>query len=128
MIRHQFQPSPKSCGQTCLAMLLGIPVADVIAEIPDRAATTAGKLAAYLVMRGWTATKLRRYRGVLTEPAIARVIWPGRSTSANGHWVVYYGGCWFDPAGDVLGWQKRGGRIASYIALAPPSLKIGPGR
>lgn len=120
MIRHQFQPSPKSCGQTCLAMLTGVPVADVIAEIPDRAATTAGKLAAYLVMRGWTATKLRRYRGVITELAIARIVWPGRSASANGHWILRAHSRWFDPAGDALEWQQRGGRIASYVALAPP--------
>ena len=121
MIKHQFQPSAKSCGQTCLAMLLGVPVAQVIADMPDRAATRVGQLCAYLVLRGWTATKLQRIRGLITQPAIIRVVWPGRSTRAIGHWILFADGNLFDPTSpNNLEWMVTGGRLTSYIALAPP--------
>lgn len=35
-IGHQMQPTSTSCGPTCVAMLIGIPVADVLAEFPKR--------------------------------------------------------------------------------------------
>ena len=127
MIRHQFQPSAKSCGQTCLAMLLGVPVAQVIAEIPDRAATRAAQLCAYLVMRGWTATKLQRVRtlrGKLPRHAILRVSWPGSSRRV-GHWILWADGDVFDPSSaNGMAWVFRGGRPVSYIALAPPERSV----
>ena len=36
MITHQMQPTSTSCGPACVAMLAGIPVADVMAEFPKR--------------------------------------------------------------------------------------------
>lgn len=120
MIRHQFQPSAKSCGQTCLAMLLDVPVAQVIAEMPDRAATHAGQLCAYLVLRGWTATRLRRVGSArLPSHAIVRLAFgPARRV---GHWILWVDGTMFDPSNaNGFAWLLSGGRPVSYIALAPP--------
>lgn len=36
MITHQMQPTSTSCGPACVAMLVGIPVADVLEEFPKR--------------------------------------------------------------------------------------------
>lgn len=105
-------------------MLLGVPVARVIADIPDTRGTTAGELAVYLLMRGWGVTRLRRYYGTLPDYAIVRVVWPGPAWRV-GHWIVWARphGAFHDPASDgtlTTDWRANGGRIASYIALAPP--------
>jgi hypothetical protein len=102
-------------------MLLGVPVSQVIADIPDTRATTAGELAVYLWLRGWGVTRLRR--GPLPGLAIARVVWPGPAWR-TGHWIVRADGRFYDPgAGDGTSylWRCRGGRIASHIALARPA-------
>ncbi len=36
MIVHQMQPTSTSCGPACVAMLVGVAVADVLAEFPKR--------------------------------------------------------------------------------------------
>jgi hypothetical protein len=102
-------------------MLLGVPVAQVIADLPDTRATTAGELAVYLWLRGWGVTRLRR--GPLPSLAIVRVVWPGPAWRTR-HWIVWADGRFYDPAAldaRAIDWRQRGGRIASHIALVRPA-------
>lgn len=40
MITHQIQPNPYACNQTCLAMLLGVPVEEVLKVFPGDGMST----------------------------------------------------------------------------------------
>lgn len=103
-------------------MLLGVPVTEVLAEIPDRKrGTTAGQLAAYLVLRGWRVVKPVRFRCYLPGLCIVRVAWTGPARKI-GHWVLVAEGKCFDPADTFqLGWVVLGGRIVSFMALGQPA-------
>jgi hypothetical protein len=116
-IRHQFQPSRRSCGQTCIAMLLGVPATEVIASIPDRKGTSAKQLIEYVQSVGWTTAPIRRFAGADLPPlAFVRVIW--RELRHRTHWILWANGRYFDPVGDPSRWAEEGGRIMSFVALS----------
>jgi hypothetical protein len=92
MITRQVQPTPHSCGQTCVAMIAGVPVAEVMRELPDiDRGTTATELAQALRARGFAVphpARMRRMvpRANMPELAIVRLVHPARGRL--GHWVV----------------------------------------
>ncbi len=114
---RQRQPTENSCGQTCIAMLLDIPVADVLRDLPDRPrGTRASELRAYLHLRGFDVSdRLQRtgwsYALTLPPIAILRLKWPG---VALGHWILWIHGGHIDPAQPAA----RGGRVTSFLAVA----------
>lgn len=120
MITWQRQPSPKSCGQTCVAMLLGVPAEEVIAKIPDKNGTVVRELAQFLHEEGWEADERCRRIGRLWQPpevALCRVRW-GDPRSRHAHWVLRADGHFWDPlARDPLFLRKPGGRVLSYIEI-----------
>lgn len=123
MITQQLQPTPNSCGQTCVAMLLGMPVAEVLALIPDSGqGTTSGQIAVHLILLGWRVVKPVRFRRSLPALCLARIVWPGPgSARRRGHWVLFAEGRCFDPAdAHQWAWVAHGGRLVSIMALAPP--------
>lgn len=133
MIAHQQQPTDKTCGQAVLAMLRGVPVTDVIAELGGRA-TRPSQLANYLHRYNWIAArKLRRCRtdDVLAwthdEPTILRVHW--RQPSRITHWVLRADSKIYDPqfavpspsVGAYVEWlEVIGARFTSFLALVAP--------
>lgn len=123
MTTWQRQPTPNTCGQTCVAMLVGIPVADVLAEIPDsKQGTTAPQLIKFLRARGWTTSpRPRRVRRSTSPFAICRVRW-GPPTEKRTHWVVFHSGRFFDPLieGAALFNRHQNGRMISVIDCWPP--------
>jgi hypothetical protein len=116
-IVHQFQPSKRSCGQTVIAMILGVPAHQVIADITDKKGTSAKQLIAYLRARDiWTNDGGRvdeRLDG-LPRNAILRVIWDEKRH--NTHWILRADGVNYDP-GNVDGdaYKRNGGRVMSCI-------------
>ena len=103
MITRQQQPSKNSCGQTCIAMLLGIPAVDIIAEISDARGTIARQLADYLNARGYRVTsRCMRYvsQGSLGETALCRVRWGDDPKNRRAHWVLWADGKFWDPLAD----------------------------
>lgn len=113
------QPTPASCGQTCIAMIIGRPVSDVFAVLPDRArGTRTAELVEALRHFGRScAGELRRIkRGSALPPSlvIVKVLWPGR---AMGHWMVANHGRILDPDGPRLRWRAAGGHITSYLEV-----------
>lgn len=127
MITWIQQPSGLSCGQTCLAMATGVPVADVIKDIPDNRGTIAKQLCAWLEVRGWTTSgkcipQYRFGRGVpMPAFALARVRWGESKTRA--HWVLWADGQWWDPLtpGQPFFQKRPNGRVLSYVEIVPPS-------
>jgi hypothetical protein len=116
---HQLQPSPRTCGQTVLAMLLGCDPVEVIAELGDEP-TSAKTLIAYLRRRGWiTDPRAVRVRDVVKLPplCIVRVIWNERRHRT--HWMLWVDGRPLDPVEHPSRWVDRGGRIMSRIAVVP---------
>jgi hypothetical protein len=116
--RHIFQPTPYSCGQTCLAMILGHKDAwQVLADLPDhKNGTYASELRDYLRDRGWqTGDKLERVYKHTTLPPIAilRHKWPERTL---GHWVLWIDGRTYDP---TLGAARSGYKLTSFLRVGP---------
>lgn len=115
-MKHQTQPSRRSCGQTCIAMLIDVSAADVIADIPDKKGTHGHQLAAYLNARGFhVPTRPQRYRGSLPERAIVRVRWDEKQHRS--HWIVWADGRFWDPLGPDEAFYEHGGRIISYLPV-----------
>ena len=115
---HKIQPTPRSCGQTCLAMLLGVPVGDVFVKLVKSRGTTGRQLRRFLVERGRNVGEEQRYVGWLPAVALVRIEWPG--PRARGHWIVRSNGRFYDPVTRDPNYAVRVGRIVSYIAVAPP--------
>lgn len=128
MIEHQTQPTRRSCGQTCVAMLIGVPAVEVLGAIQEGRGTTGKQLIAYLRQRGWTARGPVRGTpfSFPDQLAIARVIW--HENRARTHWVVWDGARVYDP--DQYGGAARttpaaivaaNGRVMSYIPVDRPA-------
>lgn len=123
--RYQAQPTPNSCGQTVLAMLLDVPVTRAIRDL-GTAPTTAARLRCYLTLCKRVAGKPRRYRGTLPPLAIVRVIWNEKRHCT--HWILYADGRFYDPAEPESRWNddkfpragevRTGGRILSFFEVS----------
>lgn len=107
MTVHQKQPSRRSCGPTSVAILAGVPVADVLAMLPSvregrRAGkrthgTNVGELRRLLARHGWTMGPRRQGRPPAHLVAIVRVVHrPG--VNSSWHWTAARGGIVYDPA------------------------------
>jgi hypothetical protein len=120
VIVHQRQPSKNSCGQTCVAMLLGVPAADVIASIPDKTGTVASQLGSYIIRAGGRCDQ-RCQRGWARPPtALCRVRWGGDPKDRRAHWVLWAEGEFWDPLvpGRALFLRSPHGRVLSYLACS----------
>lgn len=123
MIERKHQPTPTTCGQTCVAMILGRPVAEVVEQMGG-AATFAEDLVAYLSHRGWLtpdrSSRLQLGQAILVRErvtAIVRLLPPGRGRR-TGHWVLWHQGEWLDPGGRDLDWyRERKWRLTSYLVF-----------
>lgn len=128
------QPTSKTCGQTCVAMLTGAGVDDVC-----RLAGTVGPTFGSHLVRALRAlgaecpsrpVPVRQVRGFVPE-GIARVA-PG--PGAPGHWVVWADGYFTDPANGMTWrpedftciYEARGWRVTSILPVARQSLAARP--
>lgn len=124
-MKRQQQPSKLSCGQTCVAMILGVPVAEIIKELSDERATTADELLRVLRPRHWyarsTAGSRALVRGaptVASGVALCRVKWGIDPKDKRAHWVLWTGAKFLDPLSTTpIFMTAEGGRVLSHIAL-----------
>jgi hypothetical protein len=122
MIRFQ-QPTRTSCGQTCIAMIIGRPVHEVFTVLPDKpSGTRTAELVIAMRQLGLScAGKMRRIGSNLVGApplAILRVLWPADPGERQlAHWMVLSDGRIFDPDGPRLRWRAVGGRITSYLEI-----------
>lgn len=111
-IRHQVQPTTMSCGPTCVAMLAGVPVATVLADLPHvrwtarrlqlrTGATNVGELRRLLRPHGWRLGRRTPHLPAAGATAILRL---PNGTRTGWHWVLWHNGLVHDPS--------RGGPVA----------------
>lgn len=128
-IVHQRQPSKNSCGQTCVAMLIGRPVAEVIASVPDKTGTVAHQLGSYVVRAGGACDERCRplaadERWRLPPVALCRVRWGSDPKDRRAHWVLWADGRFWDPLtpDKALFLRSPFGRVLSYLACRAPAV------
>ena len=113
---HLLQPPGSSlCGQTAVAMILGVPLEEGVELVGHRGGTSLRELEIALGKRG-----VRLWDRVPGPPPtngqglhLCRARWP----RGGGHWIVLEGGRWLDPAGTYR-WPP-GGRIVSSWEVRP---------
>lgn len=131
-IIRQEQPTPRTCGQTVLAMILGRPAIDVVQDMGDRP-TSAKDLTAYLSRHGWACRGFLRYTANrerygpwphLPPLCLVRVAWSADRKMT--HWVLHErDGRFHDPGighGAGMAWAATGGRIFSFAVLGRPQV------
>lgn len=96
-------------------MILGVSAREVFLELPGTKGTTGRQLRAYLVRHGRVAHVETVYKGALPSLAIVGVRWPKRF----GHWIVWNGERFFDPAVRDPSFAVCYGSIRSFIAIDP---------
>lgn len=123
-ILPQFQPDGSSlCGQTCIAMICGIHLADAVEAVGKGGGTTGPDLSRALCRRGiQSSPKMVRLGvqgrvlrklfdfNVLPKRCIAK----GRSSGVkNSHWVLIWDGEIHDPSRRYVPW----GYVSGYIEI-----------
>lgn len=100
------QPNETSCGQTVMAMALGVPVEEVIKLLGHSKATYALDWEKVLLHYGYEPTKIvkvdNRKRYTIPDMSNVRINRPGR---LMGHALLYNHGLFYDPS--------KGGRVFS---------------
>jgi len=102
MITHLFQPSGSSlCGQTCVAMIAGKQIKDVVSII-GRGKTSAPALRKALRHFGFACssrTERVRKGAIIPELVIIRLHYRGEKAS---HWTVMHKGKFYDPTYGIV--------------------------
>ena len=93
----------KLCGQTCLAMILEIPLSDAIVLVGHDKGTRTQELVKALKLCGLRTTDALVRRSNIPEHCIAKIPKPRGN---NWHWVVYWEGKRYDPLGEGSGASK----------------------
>jgi hypothetical protein len=129
-MRYMTQPNPSNlCGQTCVAMILEITLAEAISRVGSRGGTRTKQLIRVLrdscKVRA-IGSRMTRIGKDFTPPkwALMRVVW-NEGDHVRRHWVVWHHGWWFDPADTTIRkgsdglMAPPGARVTSYLELRP---------
>lgn len=114
-INYMKQPTEYLCGQTCVAMLAGVAVEEVVSVMNNDKGT--GKkdiekaLNYYGIRQARTMTKADN-KSVLPKVCILKVILP-----RYGHWILYYDGKYYDPEFGLMDELYGKARIQSYLEI-----------
>lgn len=115
-VRHLMQTRPHNCGQTCLAMLAGLPVSEVERDLGKTGKTRTKDLVGWLRRRGWACPdRLVRFRSLLPPLAVVKLVWKTAQGRPRGHWVVVCRGRWLDPS--AAPGTLSGGRLTGFLPL-----------
>jgi len=125
-LKHLQQPPGSSlCGQTCVAMLLGVELGQSIEEFKSRGGTRTKQIKAILEKHGYVcADRLKlisKKKPQFPDVCICRVRWGHKSRS---HWVLKYYDKLYDPECPdvrVIDWNSRfiydGMWVSSYLEI-----------
>ena len=114
-INYIKQPTDYLCGQTCVAMLSGVTVADVVSVMKNDKGT--GKkdiekaLNYYGISQAKTMTRADN-SSVLPKVCILKVLLP-----KYGHWILYYDGKYYDPEFGLMEELYQKAKIQSYLEI-----------
>lgn len=122
---HIQQSTPTSCAQAVAAMLTGLPITQVLEELPHtkRVGTKHKNLIAYLKSRGIKCgARFNSAIHGLPSTCIVRVTWPGKPKRA--HLLLKSNNTWYDPlferpfSGTMDSARSYGhGRITGYCSI-----------
>lgn len=128
---HKILPvvqSPRCCGQTCVAMILGITELEAIELVGKKGLTNVGHLIKALRKKGIGCSRglVKVYKHTVVPPnCIARVSWyrDGKRLGTS-HWILYWDGVMYDPSGheeDLRRLLATGTRakVTSFLAIDP---------
>jgi hypothetical protein len=119
MISHIKQPTPFSCGQTCLAMLTNVSPYEVMLEIGTEGTTKSHHLISYLRSHGFTcSSKLipLKFFKAMPEIFIGKLVANGRKV--GWHWVLWANARFYDPEKpEVNSIEHLSGKITSIIKI-----------
>ena len=99
-IEYIHEPTDLQCGQAVLAMVLGIPVGQVCAELGNERETTLREMREYFVSHGVKMAAGRsQAQGKEDLPRLALL---SLETPRCWHWSLYADGVFYDPEHGVL--------------------------
>ena len=119
-MKHISQPPGSNlCGQACVAMIAGVTLEKSIAVFGKRGETETREVIAALRKLGIKCGgKLQRMKkGVTPTPCCIMVLHYDGVPIRHWHWIVYYGGLYYDPAESIGIAYKAGVRITSYLSV-----------
>lgn len=94
------EPTDLQCGQTVLAMLLGVSVESICAELQNERETTFREMKQILESRGFKLSAERKQAGAKVDlPSIALL---SLETPRCWHWSLYAEGIFYDPEHGVM--------------------------
>lgn len=129
IVRYLFQPlGSNQCGQTCVAMLLGIPLNDVINEMGEDGVTTTRDLVTILQTHGFETSNRRERIAKSTKLPDICILSMKIEGQPNWHWVLYVNGKYLDPDEGPLSRYPRNNnafRFTSYIEIKPTNEQRG---
>lgn len=116
MINYIKQPTPLTCGQSCIAMLAKTSVEEVIDKMVNDGSTHHID-----IINGLNACGVKcddKYTEVTKEnpmypPVCVLLVW----FPTYGHWVVHYHGKFYDPEFGLLEECVSHGRIGEYLGV-----------
>lgn len=136
--RHYFQPNNTTCGQTSMAMILGITPQESIRMYGHDGATYQREHIKILKEKGYDVdskfTKVdNRRKYTLPDLCLVRIAVAGRRM---GHMIVHYKGKFFDPANhtkgifeskdEIINFYNRRWRIEYYLEIRGKDRSIKP--
>ncbi len=99
-IEYVHEPDDLQCGQAVLAMLTGIPVAQVADELDNSRETTLKEMKGFLRAHGfWISDERRQAEGREELPLLCLL---SLETPRCWHWSLYCGGVFYDPEHGVM--------------------------
>lgn len=111
------QPTATTCGQACIAMLAGKSVDEVIRDMRTDGPTSIGQLMdildAYGIRHAERNVRISKKNPVPHECSILTV----HMNAGYTHWVLWYGGRYWDPEFGMISGEYPHGRITSFLAI-----------
>ena len=117
ILDYKEQPTDKTCGQTCVSMILWISVEEVINVMGKNGVTCSKDFLKVFQHYGvHTDTRLRKIQKEKPLPSlcIVRLV---SNQYAHGHWSVYHHGVFYDPTYGVLECYPEDIRCVSYFEI-----------
>ncbi len=111
------QPTSETCGQACIAMITGKGIEEVIKDMRTRGPTSIGQLIEILDFYGVKhAEKNTRISKKNPAPHPYSILTIHMNAGYT-HWVLLFGGKYYDPEFGMIDGKYTHGKITSFLAI-----------
>lgn len=112
-----WQPTKTTCGQACIAMITGQTVEDIIRVMKTDGPTSIGQLIEALdhfeVRHAQKNTRISKKNPVPPPFSLLTV----HTDAGYTHWVLFFGGKYYDPEFGLIDGDYPHGKITSFLAI-----------